>query len=385
MEINTSLGKSKEEYESSLTSEEVTTEETTDVVTEEVKEEVTEEVRQPEAVKEDNVESQPPLAEETTLDEDLVRSKAKEFGYISPDDFEAQLEEKKSEWMESLTPQEESDFIKRAKELESQGYDINDPNYWSLVTKDYNKFDLNDVNQALDVILEGYKLEYPNASEEMLRQKLENDYSALYDDSIEAEDREYKRDFTNMSINAQTYLDKLKEKQSKAMPNISEQKQAILDAQLEERKIQSFLPKAEKEYKNKINKYFSDNPSYTVKVGDELLDYDLSKKEVGQLNNSLNEIFKRDYKSLIDENGSIQNRVKDDGVAVTVENLIWMNPELRSGILNKIIENNSAKRDKEMVKEQTNSTLPETQAKPRSSDEDVNKDSWSKVSLKIPS
>ena len=385
MEINTSLGKSKEEYESSLTSEEVTTEETTDVVTEEVKEEVTEEVKKPEAVKEDNVESQPPLAEETTLDEDLVRSKAKEFGYISPDDFEAQLEEKKSEWMESLTPQEESDFIKRAKELESQGYDINDPNYWSLVTKDYNKFDLNDVNQALDVILEGYKLEYPNASEEMLRQKLENDYSALYDDSIEAEDREYKRDFTNMSINAQTYLDKLKEKQSKAMPNISEQKQAILDAQLEERKIQSFLPKAEKEYKNKINKYFSDNPSYTVKVGDELLDYDLSKKEVGQLNNSLNEIFKRDYKSLIDENGSIQNRVKDDGVAVTVENLIWMNPELRSGILNKIIENNSAKRDKEMVKEQTNSTLPETQAKPRSSDEDVNKDSWSKVSLKIPS
>lgn len=193
IEINTSLGKSKEEV-SSLKSEEVV-QEATEVVeapvveTEEtIKEEV---VEQPTA--NENNESQPPAVEEKApeISEDLVRSKAKDLGYFTQEDVDAQ----KQEWLESQQAEAvvDSDFITRARELQAQGYDLNDHNYWDLVTRDYGKYDLNDVNQALDVVLEGYKLDYPNVSEAKLRAKLENDYDALYDDTIEPEDREHKK------------------------------------------------------------------------------------------------------------------------------------------------------------------------------------------------
>lgn len=373
--INPSLGKSKEEL-SSLTSEE-------SVETAVVEETPVAETETKEPVAEAVGESQPPAAEEKVPDinEDLVRSKAKELGYFSQEDFDSQLETRRGEWEDSNKPQDESDFIKRARELEVQGYKIDDPNYWSLVTKDYSNYDLNDIDQALDVILQGYKLEHPNVSEDNLRSKIENDYDALYDEDVDPEDREHKRALSNLMVNAPTYLDKLKEKQSSAMPAMSEENQEKVNAELEQKRIQTFLPKAEREYKAKINKYLNENSSYDVKVGDDIIQYELSKSELGQLNEKFNDIFKKDYRLLIDENGSIENRVKDEGVAFTRENLIWMTPELRSGVLNKMLEHNSAQRDKEQVKELTNTTLPNTQAKANKTGDDVNAESWSKVSL----
>ena len=100
---------------------------------------------------------------------------------------------------------------------------------------------------------------------------------------------------------------------------------------------------------------------------------------MGQLSESLNQIFKKDYKSLIDENGSIESRVKDEGIAITVENLIWMNPELRSGILNKMKDNISATVEKKLVKDLDNTTMPETQAGSVKNEKDPNAESWSKV------
>lgn len=165
------------------------------------------------------------------------------------------------------------------------------------------------------------------------------------------------------------------------MPAMSEENQEKVNAELEQKRIQTFLPKAEREYKAKINKYLNENSSYDVKIGDDIIQYELSKSELGQLNEKFNDIFKKDYRLLIDENGSIENRVKDEGVAFTRENLIWMTPELRSGVLNKMLEHNSAQRDKEQVKELTNTTLPNTQAKANKTGDDVNAESWSKVSL----
>lgn len=383
IQIDTSLGKSAEEL-SSLTQEnnevqatEETSQETQVEASTEVEskvEETSEQVQSTEASQSTKVEEQV-----SDVDETLIRSKAEEFGYISNDDLEARINEARQEWENSAPQTEESDFIKKIKELESQGYNVNDSSYWSLVTKDYNRYDLNDINQALDVVLEGYKLEYPNVSEDVLRQKLENDYDALYGDEFEPEDREYKKAKANLSVNAPTYLNKLKEQQSKAKPTIKEEAKAALDAQMEQKRFEQILPKAEREYNNKINKYLNENSSYEVKVGDDSVQYELSKSEMGQLSESLNQIFKKDYKSLIDENGSIESRVKDEGIAITVENLIWMNPELRSGILNKMKDNISATVEKKLVKDLDNTTMPETQAGSVKNEKDPNAESWSKV------
>lgn len=99
------------------------------------------------------------------------------------------------------------------------------------------------------------------------------------------------------------------------------------------------------------------------------------------MNEALGNIFKKDFRLLIDENGSIENRVKDEGLAVTVENLIWQNPELRSGIHKKMLEHNSAMNKKEAVKELANSSLPDSGAKPNEVAKDVNKDAYSKVHI----
>lgn len=381
IEINTSLGKSKDEY-SSLTSEDVA-QEATEVVENETPVAQTEEPIKDtiveETVVEDNV-SQPPSVEEQApeLNEDLVRSKAKDLGYLTQEDFEA----KKQEWLESQSNvTEESDFIKRARELEAQGYDLNDNSYWSLTTRDYNNYDLNDVNQALDVVLEGYKLDFPNVSEEKLRAKLENDYDALYDEYSTPEDKEHKRAKADLDIKAETYLGKLKERQENAKPPMNPQDEQRITAQEEEKRLQTFLPKAERQFKAKVNDYFNKNSAYDIKVGDDVIQYEFSKENVSTLNEALGNIFKNDFRLLIDENGSIENRVKDEGLAVTVENLIWQNPELRSGIHNKMLEHNSAKSEKEAVNELTNASLPETTAKPNEVAKDRNADAYSKAHI----
>ena len=381
IEINTSLGKSKDEY-SSLKSEEVA-QEATEVVENETPVAETEEpikdVIVEDAVAEDNV-SQPPSVEEQApeLNEDLVRSKAKELGYLTQEDFEAQ----KQEWLESQSNvTAESDFIKRARELEAQGYDLNDNSYWSLATRDYDNYDLNEVNQALDVVLEGYKLDFPNVSEEKLIAKLENDYDALYDEYSTPEDREHQRAKADLDIKAETYLGKLKERQENAKPPMNPQDEQRITAQEEEKRLQTFLPKAERQFKAKVNDYFNNNSAYDIKVGDDVIQYELSKENVGTLNEALGDIFKNNFKLLIDENGSIENRVKDEGLAVTVENLIWQNPELRSGIHKKMLEHNSAKNKKEAVNDLTNASLPETTAKPNEVAKDRNADAYRKAHI----
>lgn len=377
IEINTSLGKSKEEV-SSLTSEESTPEvENAAPVVE--TEAVAEEVIVEDPIIENNA-SQPPAVEEKApeLNEDLVRSKAKDLGYLTQEDFESQ----KQEWLDAQqTAVEDSDFVKRSRELEAQGYDLNEHSYWDLVTKDYNKYDLNDVNQALDVVLEGYKLDYPNVSEAKLRAKLENDYDALYDDDIEPEDRDHKKAKANLDIIAETYLDKLKDRQVNAKPPMNPEDEQKATAQEEDRRLQTFLPKAEREFKTKIKNYFDKNAAYDIKVGEDVIQYEFSKENVSTLNEALGDIFKKDFRLLIDENGSIENRVKDEGVAVTVENLIWQNPELRSGIHKKMLEHNAAQNKKEAVNDLTNASLPSSGAKPNEVAKDRNKDAYSKVNI----
>tara|TARA_R110001606_G_scaffold6316_2_gene28478 strand:+ start:7986 stop:9143 length:1158 start_codon:yes stop_codon:yes gene_type:complete len=378
IEINTSLGQSRAEV-SSLTSEKATPEVAEKAATVVESEAVAEEVIVDTPIA-DNNESQPPSVEEKApeLNEDLVRSKAKDLGYLTQEDFESQ----KQEWLESQqTAVEESDFIKRSRELEAQGYNLNEHSYWDLVTKDYNKYDLNDVNQALDVVLEGYKLDYPNVSEVKLRAKLENDYEALYDDDVEPEDRDHKKAKANLDIIAETYLDKLKDRQVNAKPPMNPEDEQRATAQEEDRRIQTFLPKAEREFKTKINNYFDKNAAYDIKVGEDVIQYEFSKENVSTLNEALGDIFKKDFRLLIDENGSIENRVKDEGVAVTVENLIWQNPELRSGIHKKMLEHNSAQNKKEAVNDLTNASLPSSGAKPNQVDKDRNKDAYSKVNI----
>lgn len=381
IEINTSFGKTQEEM-SSLESEEIKDETVEEVIEASEAEQPKEDVIVEDVKAEKIVESQPkPEVEESApeLNEDLVRSKAKELGYLTQEDLEA----RKEEWLldNAPKPQEESDFIKRARELESKGYNLNDYKYWSSVTKDYGKYDLNDVSQALDVVLEGYKLEYPNVSEDKLRAKLENDYDALYDNDIDPEDREHKRAKANLDINAETYLSKLKARQEEIKPPMNPQEEQIQLAKQEEQRLKTFLPKAEREFKTKINKYFNENKVYDVKVGDDVVQYEFSKEDVSLLNEGLSNIFSKDYKLLIDENGSIENRVKDEGIAVTVENLVWMNPELRSGIISKMLEHNSAKNKKEVVDEISNTTLPQSTAKPKTPTEDVNRDAYAKAHI----
>ena len=90
IEINTSLGQSREEV-SSLTSEETTPEVVENVAPVAETEAVAEEVIVDTPIAENNA-SQPPSVEEKApeLNEDLVRSKAKDLGYLTQEDVEAQ-------------------------------------------------------------------------------------------------------------------------------------------------------------------------------------------------------------------------------------------------------------------------------------------------------
>lgn len=323
--------------------------------------------------------SQPTEVKEQVLDDDLVRSKAKELGFISEDDLELY----KEEWQKTQIPESESDFIKKIKQLETEGYNPNDIDYWKFVSKDYGKYDTTNQVDAFELVLEGEKFDNPDIPESDLRRKLELDYDELFDEDTDESSRSYKRQELDLGIKARSYQKKLKEAQSKAMPPKNAEKQQEIIQQKQEQEFKAFLPKAERQYKQRINKHLSENKVYDVKVGDEIIQYEFSKENVAKLKDSFNGIFEANARGLVDANGIKDGYVKDNDIAVTLQNIVWSNPEIRSGIVDKIYEHAESKSDKKVVEELSNTTLPTSEPRPEKAKGSLD-DSFGRITLRMP-
>lgn len=273
------------------------------------------------------------------------------------------LEDAKFEWEDELegnTPQEEDDaFIARLKGLKKDGYKIDDPNFWRFQTEDIDKkisqANSSDSN-ALNLLVDAYKIQNPEVPTETVLEKLKLKYEPLLSGDFDKEDREYrlaKLDLSEEVSKAGKVLKDYKEKVS--LPRleniIQENKQAEIAKKISEQR-----PKAERKFRRRVDKYLNENESYSLKLGDDTIQYDFSKEDKAKIKERLNNLMET-LPELVTVDG-LNEKPIEEGLLEQVANSFVRNDE---NIFNSILEK-AAKHLASIKMKETADKLKNTQA-----------------------
>ena len=171
---------------------------------------------------EEEVKQESSLIEETT-DTPPQEEKVKTPEVIEPnlDDVRAQLREELAKEYEGQKPSFANETIARLNELATSGIDIDSPDFWKWQYTDVDKYDISNTQQALELRRLELELENPNLNEKQIARLLKRSYSALFDESFDAQDTEYQEAMEDLSIDATRSVTKLKKhKESVQLPKV---------------------------------------------------------------------------------------------------------------------------------------------------------------------
>jgi hypothetical protein len=137
------------------------------------------------------------------------------------DDVRAQLREELAKEYEGKKPSFANETIARLNELATSGIDIDSPDFWKWQYTDVDKYDISNTQQALELRRLELELENPNLNEKQIARLLKRSYSALFDESYDAQDTEYQEAMEDLSIDATRSVTKLKKhKESVQLPKV---------------------------------------------------------------------------------------------------------------------------------------------------------------------
>lgn len=171
---------------------------------------------------EEEVKQESSLIEETT-DTPPQEEKVKTPEVIESnlDDVRAQLREELAKEYEGKKPSFANETIARLNELATSGIDIDSPDFWKWQYTDVDKYDISNTQQALELRRLELELENPNLNEKQIARLLKRSYSALFDESFDAQDTEYQEAMEDLSIDATRSVTKLKKhKESVQLPKV---------------------------------------------------------------------------------------------------------------------------------------------------------------------
>lgn len=137
------------------------------------------------------------------------------------DDVRAQLREELAKEYEGQKPSFANETIARLNELAMSGINIDSPDFWKWQYTDVDKYDISNTQQALELRRLELELENPNLNEKQIARLLKRSYSALFDESFDAQDTEYQEAMEDLSIDATRSVTKLKKhKESVQLPKV---------------------------------------------------------------------------------------------------------------------------------------------------------------------
>ena len=284
---------------------------------------------------------------------------AKESGWMSKDD----LEDLKQEWEDEHKPQEKeySPFVQSIIDAEAKGHTVDNAAYWKFQTEDIGATAAKaktDFEVGIDMIADAMILDDPNAPEGELKEMLRRKYRNMLSGDYESTEPEYKDDEFDYNSSLRKAEAKLKGFQSEwklpQNPVIAE------NAEQEEYKkqIETATPKAERQFKREVNKYFENNKAYSYDVGGKDFQYELSKKDIASLSEDLNSMIKN-VPQLITPNGLDKGLIKEDTFSKRVEEILWNNKETRDVLISKYAEHKAAQTLEEDVKVRMNTKAPQ--------------------------
>ena len=172
----------------------------------------------------EEVKQESSLIEETTdtpPQEEKVETPEPEVIEPNLDDVRAQLREELAKEYEGQKPSFANETIARLNELATSGIDIDSPDFWKWQYTDVDKYDISNTQQALELRRLELELENPNLNEKQIARLLKRSYSALFDESFDAQDTEYQEAMEDLSIDATRSVTKLKKhKESVQLPKV---------------------------------------------------------------------------------------------------------------------------------------------------------------------
>jgi hypothetical protein len=136
---------------------------------------------------------------------------------------------------EAKAPKFANETIQKLNELALAGVDVDSDDFWAWQSRDLDKYEVSNKEQALELMRLELQTENSDLPPAKINRLLKRKYPALFDDSIEPEDEEYKEALEDLEIDAIRSKRKLKEhKQSITLPKVDLEQQEQQKAQAEE-------------------------------------------------------------------------------------------------------------------------------------------------------
>lgn len=166
--------------------------------------------------KEEAKEEQPkeePKKEETPapqVNEEELRSK-----------LEQELRDSIAKEYEAKQPKFANETIKKLNELAQAGVDVDSNDFWAWQSRDLDNYDLSNKNHALELRRLELEMENPEFTKDEIDWKIGKEYRALFDDSLEPDDEEYKDAMMSLRFDAKKSVTKLRaHKEKVTLPKV---------------------------------------------------------------------------------------------------------------------------------------------------------------------
>lgn len=318
-----------------------------------------EEKPEEEIQKEENKEESQPTPTNTQEEAEEAPEEIKSY---TQEELDEKLEDAKLDWEEELKkePKKHSDFLSKIIEAEEKGHNVDNPEYWKYQLEDFDKTAeraKTDKNVGLDMIADAMQIDDPDAPHSELMEELSLRYRDMLSGDYEPEDAEYKkaelaynRDVRKAARSHKNLQEELK------LPQNPKVKFEIEQEELK-KQIEIAKPKAEKQFKRKVNKFFENNKSYGFKYGGEEFQYEFSKEELTEFTKGINSIFEN-VPHLVTPEGLDESLVKEEAFAARLNEMVWNNESVREKLITKAVEHKAAQKLEEDVKERKNTQAP---------------------------
>lgn len=356
--LNKSIG--FEPDESSLKEESI--EEVEETSTEEIVE--TEESQPTETNTDETTEEVVEAKEESTEQPTETSSKSytqEEFDTL----FNEKLEDAKLDWEDdyelSKPKEDKSSFLARMAELEKDGYKIDAPAFWKFQTEDINKTIQSaktDMRVAFDMIADSYTINNPEVPYETVMDRLKLKYEPLINGDFDKDDREYRvadLDLQEEIAKSGKILSDFQK--ATALPRneeiVSAKEKEALQAKIAEQK-----PKAERRFKRRVDKFLEQKESYSVQLGNEEIQYELSKEDKANIKEELTNLINTEA-ALVNENGLNEKPIEEGLLEKVTNSYIRNNENIFNSIVKKAADHLASIKTKEIASDLKNTKAPQ--------------------------
>lgn len=117
-------------------------------------------------------------------------------------ELEAEIRSSVQREFESKAPKFANETISKLNELALSGIDVDSEDFWKWQSRDLNKYDTSNKEQALELVRLELETENPDLPPTKIHRLLKRKYPALFDENLEPEDDDVKEALEDLEIDA---------------------------------------------------------------------------------------------------------------------------------------------------------------------------------------